>query len=712
MNDQEKKAYLEKYHEDKKKGVPFFPDIIFKDAVITLVVFIILVALAYFLGAPLEDRANPADTTYTPRPEWYFLFLFQLLKYFPGNLEVIGVVLIPTLAILTLFLLPFIDRSRFRDFRSRPVIVGGTVVAMAAIIFLTIQAVQEAPPPVEAKSGDQTAALYTANCAACHGETITVPAGTNLHDIIAKGKHEGMPAWGADLSTDQIDALAGFILSPGGSQLFTQYCSECHKVEELLSSNPLELKKSLELGLSYPPHANLNMPNLTTALDQEQRSRLLNFLIAPDGERLFQTNCSPCHGSSVAFTGAKDELRKLISTGGQHLDMPAWKEKLSSTEIDMLAKYVVDPKANPDGKQAFDQYCKTCHGDRVPQANSIEEAQKIITSGGSHRTMPVWGSILTPEQLDALVEFTYQASQGTSLAGGQQLFVTNCTPCHGQFGEGGPNPAKPGSFIVPITTSEFLKTRDDTTLRAIISQGQPSSGMSPFGSVNGGPLDDTQIDAIVAYLRSWESKPLDTLPEQPTPTPTPSLPTELPPSGEKIYVALCAQCHGANGEGGAGPALNIADFQQDTDQEIFNSISNGIPDTAMTAWGEVLNSDQINQLVKFIRTFTGGETSTGAATGTPSATPSFASDVLPIFQSKCSACHGAFGGWDASSYKTVMESGNHAPVIVPGDATNSLLAQKISGTQKEGTIMPPAGKLSDGEIQTIINWINAGALEK
>jgi mono/diheme cytochrome c family protein len=703
MNDQEKKVYLEKYHEEKEKGVPFFPDIIFKDAVITLVVFIILVALAYFMGAPLEDRANPADATYTPRPEWYFLFLFQLLKYFPGNLEVIGVVLIPTLAILTLFLLPFIDRSPLRDFRSRPVFVGGTFVVVGAIIFLTIQAVREAPPPVEAKSGDQTAALYTANCAACHGETIDVPAGTNLHDIIAKGKHEGMPAWGADLSTDQIDALAGFILSPGGSELFTQYCSECHKVEELVSSNPLEIKKSLELGLSYPPHANLNMPNLTTALDQEQRSRLLNFLVAPDGERLFQTNCSPCHGTAVAFTGSKDELRNLISTGGQHLDMPAWKEKLTSAEIDVLAKYVVDPQANPAGKQAFDQYCKSCHGDRVPQANSVEEAQKIITSGGSHRTMPVWGSILTAEQLNALVDFTYQASQGTSLASGQELFQQNCVPCHGQFGEGGPNPAKPGSFIVPITTSEFLKTRDDITLRAIISQGQPSSGMSPFASTNGGPLDDTQIDAIVAYLRSWESKPLDTLPEQPTPAP--SVPTA---SGDKLYGTLCAQCHGANGEGGAGPALAGPDMQSKTDQDIYNVIDKGVPHSPMTGYGEILSSDQINQLVKFIRTLSGE----GTGAGTAPSNPSFASDLMPIFQSKCSVCHGAFGGWDASSYKTIMESGDHAPVVIPGDAANSLLAQKISGTQTVGTIMPPGGKLSDVEIQTIINWINAGAAEK
>jgi hypothetical protein len=58
MNDQEKKDYLERYHQQKEKGVPFFPDIIFKDALISLVVFLILVALAYFVGAPLEARAN------------------------------------------------------------------------------------------------------------------------------------------------------------------------------------------------------------------------------------------------------------------------------------------------------------------------------------------------------------------------------------------------------------------------------------------------------------------------------------------------------------------------------------------------------------------------------------------------------------------------------------------------------------------------------
>src|SRR4030066_1193489 len=111
MNEKEKQAYLEKYHQDKEHGVPFFPDIIFKDVVISFVIFLILIVLASRLGAPLEARANPADTAYTPRPEWYFLFLFQLLKYFPGKLEVVGGVLIPTLLIVLMIALPFIDRN-------------------------------------------------------------------------------------------------------------------------------------------------------------------------------------------------------------------------------------------------------------------------------------------------------------------------------------------------------------------------------------------------------------------------------------------------------------------------------------------------------------------------------------------------------------------------------------------------------------------------
>ena len=129
MNEAEKQKYLDDYHAEKEHGVPFFPDTLFKDAVVSFVIFLILIALAYFVGAPLEARANPGDASYTPRPEWYFLFIFQLLKYFPGNLEVIGVILLPTIAIVLLFLLPFLDRSPRRHFLNRPIVTVAVVIS-------------------------------------------------------------------------------------------------------------------------------------------------------------------------------------------------------------------------------------------------------------------------------------------------------------------------------------------------------------------------------------------------------------------------------------------------------------------------------------------------------------------------------------------------------------------------------------------------------
>lgn len=705
MNEKEKQEYLEKYQEAKKKGLPFYPDILFKDAVVSLLVFLALIALAYFIGAPLEERADPADTTYNPRPEWYFLFLFQLLKYFPGSLEVLGVVVIPTLVILLLLLLPFLDRSPRRHFLGRPVVIGLTVFAVVGIVFLSIQSYLETPPPVEAAEGDPTAALYAENCAGCHGPMISVAPDTNLHAVIGQGRHEDMPPWSADLTSDQIDSLAGFILSPGGSTLFTENCGDCHEVTELIAGDPLELKNALEGGQNYPAHNEVEVPEWTDTLSQEERTALLNFLVAPDGQRLFATDCSPCHGQAVAFSGEESELRSIISQGGLHLEMPPWQERLNPTELDTLARFVIEPSQGGEGGELFEQYCSSCHGERIPAGDDFDETRQTIATGGSHQTMPVWGEVLTPEQLDALVSYTLSAAEGTSLEVGQQLFATNCAPCHGDFGEGGPNPARPGDIIAPISTAEYLKTRDDATLRSIIAQGQPNFGMSPFGSSFGGPLDDDEIDALVAFIRSWEANP----------------PVELPPevaveqislSGAEIFQELCAQCHGPNGEGGIGPSFVDAEFKsRHTETSLFNVINEGHEATAMIGWGEVLSAEQIQQLVEFIIQMELAEPVTEEPSPIITDAPKFSADVMPIFEAECIVCHGSLGGWDASSYEAVMTTGNNAPVVIPGDSEGSLLAQKLLGTHTEGAIMPPSGKLADGEIQIIVDWIDAGALE-
>jgi mono/diheme cytochrome c family protein len=702
MDEKQKQAIQDQYKKEKEKGGLFFPDMLVKDAFVGLLVFLVLIGLAYFVGAPLEPRANPGDTQYTPRPEWYFLFLFQMLKYFPGNLEVIGVFVIPTLAILFLLLLPFIDRGSKRHFWNRKWITGVTLLGVVAVVGLTVQSMREAPPPSEALGGDPTADLYARNCAGCHGPTIQVAEGTNLHAVIAQGQHEGgMPAWSGDLTSDEIDALVGFILSPGGSALYTQYCSACHAVEDLVATDPQSLRSAIEAGPTFTPHADLDLPDWGAILSSERRATLLNFFLAPDGQRLFTVNCSSCHGKAVAFSGSEEELAQVIRAGGLHLSMPPWRERLSETELQSLAEYVFDPPGNPQDKPLYDQYCSECHGDRVPGSSSVELAREAIAMGGSHEVMPVWGDILTTEQLDALVAFTLSAARGTSTEQGQILFGQYCASCHGDFGEGGANPARQGDVIAPISSSEYLRTRDDLTLRAIITQGQPNFGMSPFGTSFGGPLEDTQVEAIITYIRAWQDNP----------------PVELPPevsggsvseSGSQIYADLCSQCHGDVGQGGIGTALNSPVFQKTTsDSVMFNAISEGHPATPMIAWGSILSSEQILELVNHIRSL--ARESAGDAQ--VSSAPSFSADIQPIFNQSCVACHGSLGGWDASTYEAVINSGNNAPVVIPGDGEASLLGQKVLGTQTVGAIMPPGGRLPPDEIQSIINWINAGALD-
>jgi mono/diheme cytochrome c family protein len=177
VNEEQKKTYKEKYTQEKQNGVKFWPDIIYKDLVITTALFIILVIMATWIGVSQEPKADPSDSAYVPRPEWYFLFLFQLLKYFPGSLEWLGTTIIPIIAVLALFLLPFFDRNSKRFWKSRPWAIGIMSVAVVGIVALTVMAVvttpaQEVTGTIAGTVPEQILAgqdLYSINCTECHG---------------------------------------------------------------------------------------------------------------------------------------------------------------------------------------------------------------------------------------------------------------------------------------------------------------------------------------------------------------------------------------------------------------------------------------------------------------------------------------------------------------------------------------------------------------
>jgi ubiquinol-cytochrome c reductase cytochrome b subunit len=135
----------------------FYPRQAFRDTVAVFIAFAVLFTLAVVARVPLEQLADPTDTAYTPRPEWYFLFLFKFLTLIPGSLEVFGSVVLPGLAILAIIMVPFIDRSRMVKVTRRTVAM--TFVALAGIAWtgLTVAAVMGTP-----KEARQVAVDYSA----------------------------------------------------------------------------------------------------------------------------------------------------------------------------------------------------------------------------------------------------------------------------------------------------------------------------------------------------------------------------------------------------------------------------------------------------------------------------------------------------------------------------------------------------------------------
>jgi ubiquinol-cytochrome c reductase cytochrome b subunit len=238
----------------------FYPAQAARDVAVVTIVLAALTAIAW-RGAPaLDAPADPADATYVPRPEWYFLGLFQLLKYFPGHWEVVGALVLPGLAITLLALLPWIDRSPHRDPRRRPVILLAIVAGLGAVVSLTALGWRDRPVSAwEARwsvreiGGRMIAA--DRGCARCHSETgIAEPlerassgrgpewVAGHIGDpeMIAPGLREppvsvtereasAIVAYVRQLSRDPYPGFTKGIET--ASTVFARYCIGCHKID-------------------------------------------------------------------------------------------------------------------------------------------------------------------------------------------------------------------------------------------------------------------------------------------------------------------------------------------------------------------------------------------------------------------------------------------------------------------------------------------------
>ena len=233
-----REEYAERYEASKAEGRTFREHLV-RDGLVALVVLLIASWLALSVGAPLEEIADSTTTTYVPRPEWYFYFLFELLWWFPGRWTVVPAFWIPTVGFLLLLALPFMDRRPARSPLQRPVASSVAAILLAGVVFLTYKGATAPAPaastladasleiPPELREGLQ---VYSAQgCAACHKIGAEGgAAGPDLSEIGAARDAEWlkgfildpssfnpgsvMPPYGT-LSEEDLDALARYLAS-------------------------------------------------------------------------------------------------------------------------------------------------------------------------------------------------------------------------------------------------------------------------------------------------------------------------------------------------------------------------------------------------------------------------------------------------------------------------------------------------------------------
>lgn len=467
----------------KAEEEPFWPKQLLKDGVCWLVFLVVLGLWCYYRPAPLEAQADPSQP-YEARPEWYFMFLFQLLRYFHGPWEIVGTFVLPTVFFLILFFWPFLDRSPHRDPRRRPVAIGFLSLGTAGLIGLTIfaiatdvrmtepaQAVAKAPTPAAEPAGPiqraDVARIYNDNCAACHGVEgsgkqiragmPTIPDLTSLAwqmsqtDLeiahrIQDGIEPLMPAYRDKLSQQQILALTVYVrafaigpLEPGAPkppqpapapvaaqmsppQVYRAYCLACHDAD------------------GRGQTARKAMPELSDFTDSKWQD---------------------AHSDA--------ELKQSILNGKGKF-MLAMKDKLSPSDAEQMVAYV---RAFRGGKQAV----------------QVEPLPPIVLPGPTKPTVvrPSKGKPLTPDPAET--------GERTRIATGH--YRQYCLICHGADGRGAE--MKASMPVIPDFSSRAWQEGVSSPQLVVGILDGKGTLMPAFR----GRVSDEQAQDLAAYVRAF-----------------------------------------------------------------------------------------------------------------------------------------------------------------------------------------------------------------
>jgi ubiquinol-cytochrome c reductase cytochrome b subunit len=299
---------------------PFYPYHALKDTIAIAAVFAALLTLAVVIPAPLDAVADPTDASYVPRPEWYFLSLFQLLKYFPGPLEPVATMVIPALVVAALLALPFLDRRPERHPLKRPLVSGAFALLGMGVVSLTWLGLTDSPP----EAPEQWSPLAIAGrefarderCTSCHrpGGLANILDETRMRkepqwvlshvrdpEVIAPGLR---PPPQGGMSEAQAQSILSFMQEATGGEpapavssgirlaslTLGRYCATCHMIDgeggnsapdltRVGSTRDAEwLRKWITSPESVDPFA--SMPPFGDTLTKEQMDAIVEYLAA------------------------------------------------------------------------------------------------------------------------------------------------------------------------------------------------------------------------------------------------------------------------------------------------------------------------------------------------------------------------------------------------------------------------------------------------
>ena len=490
----------------KAQAQPFWPYQAWKDGVVAFVFILALGTWCYFHAAPLEAQADPSQA-FDARPEWYFMFLFQLLRYFHGPYEIVGTFVLPTVFFLVLFFWPFLDRNPERNPRRRPIamtlLTTATVGLVGMTIFAMVTDVRMHEPELASKKEEpkekagpiqrlEVAKLYGDYCLACHGvdgsgkqlraNMPTIPDFTSLAwqmsraDLeivhrIRDGNEPLMPAFRDKLDSTQNLALAIYV--------------RAFAIELTGQSQPKVATVPKEIQPKGIPSSEKTAP--TTAPS--------NMAVV----QIYRSYCLACHDSDGRgmtarkampeipdFTDSKWQLAKtnpeLLHSmmEGKGKFMLPMKDKLNSSDAELVLTYIRNFK---EGKQVV----------------KVEPRETILPPAPSKSvSAPTPAPTISAARAQTAVDDSAAREETSArIRVASVNFRQYCLNCHGVDGRG-----TEMKIAMPAIPDFKLNTWQDShtnpQLVASILDGKGTL-MPAFR----GRMDEAQTKDIVAYIRAF-----------------------------------------------------------------------------------------------------------------------------------------------------------------------------------------------------------------